>query len=140
MGPRASVLLERRRGGLLMQVVSRLTIVSCLVAVVTSGWVREVRAATCTVPSDCTALQAPVCNGGICGPCVADNGATGLLTDCPSPSKPVCQPSSSSIGGACTECATGKTGRCDADHPVCLGDGTCGCTGDGDCSGRTCNL
>jgi hypothetical protein len=93
---------------------------------------REV-SASCTVSSDCNNINSPICHLGVCVPCGANYG-TGTLLDCPNASAPYCQ-MSGSLGGACTECGPGSTANCDMAQPVCLSNGTCGCTMTSDCSG-----
>jgi len=102
---------------------------------------RSARAQSCNVPSQCTQL-APVCNGGICVPCLTNHG-TGLPTDCPSANQPYCWiGDSGSLGGSCTQCGPGpgNSALCDSTQPVCLSDGTCGCTETNQCaSGFVCD-
>jgi MYXO-CTERM domain-containing protein len=102
---------------------------------------RSARAQSCSVPSQCTQL-APVCNGGLCVPCLTNHG-TGLPTDCPTANQPYCWVSDSgSLGGSCTQCGpgAGNSALCDSSHPVCLSDGTCGCTETSQCaSGFSCD-
>jgi MYXO-CTERM domain-containing protein len=116
---------------------ARLALMSWLLVAGASLAARDARAA-CSVPTDCVDVASPICHLGLCVPCVTDHG-TGLPFDCPNASEPVCQ-ASGEIGGSCTECATGKTGLCDPTRPVCLSDGTCGCTMTSDCTvGHLCD-
>lgn len=102
---------------------------------------RVASAQTCAAPAQCTQLNAPVCNAGLCVPCTSNHGV-GLLTDCPNAEAPYCQLSDGGgLGGSCTQCGpgAGNSALCDANHPVCLGDGTCGCTTDTQCASGTCD-
>src|SRR5438445_4770111 len=112
-----------------MQRVSRLAIVSWLVTAATMFALpvfgeREARAASCNTPADVSG-GTPICHLFVCAPCATDRGSGGAF-DCTDPNQPIYQ-QGGAIGGACTQCAPGKTSLCDADHPVCLSDGTCGC-------------
>ena len=103
---------------------------------------RSARAQSCTVPSQCTQL-APVCNGGICLPCLTNHG-TGLPTDCPSANQPYCWEGDSGFARRIVhQCGpgAGNSSLCDSTHPVCLSDGgTCGCTESSQCaSGFSCD-
>ena len=120
-----------------MHRLSRLAPVSWLAMVAIVFAARDASAAACATPADCLG-NTPICHAFVCVPCATDHG-TGLVFDCTDPAQPICQ-TSGSIGGACTQCGAGKTALCDADHPTCLADGTCGCTVSTDCSGgRTCD-
>ena len=116
----------------------RLASVSWLAMVASFFVARETYASSCATPADCQG-GTPICHLFVCAPCASDHGA-GLPFDCTDPAQPICQTQSGGIGGSCTQCGAGKTALCDADHPTCLADGTCGCTVSTDCSGgRTCD-
>jgi hypothetical protein len=122
----------------------RLAIMSWLVTAVTALAARPAHAQSCSVPAQCTQLNAPVCSSlGVCSPCLTNYHPGGGPLGCPNSSAPYCWQSDAGIlGGACTQCGpgAGNSSLCDSSHPVCLSDGTCGCATSADCqAGFTCD-
>jgi hypothetical protein len=120
-----------------MQRMRHLALMSWL-AVFATMLVARVARANCTSSSQCTEVNAPVCNAvGICSACLTNFGVGLPTTACPNADQPYCQTGgdSGAPAGSCTQCGSGDTTLCTSAQPVCLSNGTCGCSTSSQCSG-----
>jgi hypothetical protein len=101
---------------------------------VMNGGVGQCMGEPCDSNADCTNAATPVCNT-IAQP----HGCVQCLNDVDCPSDKVCN----SQSNLCVQCTPNQTKNCTGNTPVCLANGTCGCTMDSDCgpptSGQICD-
>jgi hypothetical protein len=125
-----------------MHRIRHLALMSWLVVFATLLVARVARA-NCTSSSQCTEVNAPVCNAvGICSACLTNFGVGLPTTACPNADQPFCQTGfdSGALAGSCTQCGPGDTTLCASTQPVCLSNGTCGCSSSSQCAaGLTCD-
>jgi MYXO-CTERM domain-containing protein len=119
-----------------MHRIRHLALMSWLAVLATMLATRVARA--CTSSTQCTEVNAPVCNAvGICSACLTNFGVGLPTTACPNADQPYCQTGfdSGALAGSCTQCGPGDTTLCTSTQPVCLSNGTCGCSSSSQCAG-----